>query len=420
MSGFLFVAFLMAAVAVAVVVWPLVRRPAHADVSRTQLNTAIYRDQIAELERDRAAGTLSQADHDHAKAELQRRMLEDVSAESVNTVADSVVVASASPHRASRLLSVMLAVFLLVGGPVVYLAIGTPQALHLSAESARQTVSAEQVRKMIVQLLARLESEPNNHEGWAMLARAYRFVEEHPNAMDAFARSGPLLETSAELLVDYADSAATAASGFDATSRDLLDRALKLDPSNLQGLWMRGTAHFDRQQYALALADWEKLLSLVPADAEVAATLRGKIEQARSMLGDSAQSQSTAAPSSMAAAKPSPASVVDGRVEVAPQVARNVSPGDALMVVVRSADGNPAPVAVLRVPAQGFPMRFSLDDSLSMMDNRKVSQQTQGLLIEARISKSGQAKPQPGDLFGAPVNAKPGDRGVVLMVDQVR
>lgn len=421
MSGFLFAAFLVAAVAIAMVVWPLIRRPAHADVSRSQLNAAIYRDQIAELERDRAAGTLSQADYDQAKGELQRRMLEDVSAESspAPSVGKSAgkaggKAATASPPQgANRALPTALGGFLLIGGALGYMAMGTPDAINMPAQQAGHAVADDQIKQMVEQMAAKLEKEPDNHRGWAMLARSYKFMNRHADAARAYARTGPMLETSAELLVDYADSVATVANGFNAQSRELIERALKLEPTNLQGLWMRGSAWFEDKNYDQAIADWEKLLALLPPTSEEAGTIQGNIDQAKSLGGKST-----------AKAKPAPAAAsgakIEGRVELAPLLVDRVAPGDTLMVVAKGGDGNPVPVAVLRVPAKGFPISFSLDDSMSMLEDKKLSQQTKGVLIEARVSKSGQAMPQKGDLFGQGVPAKPGEKGVVLTVDQVR
>ncbi|HRK38539.1 MAG TPA: c-type cytochrome biogenesis protein CcmI [Burkholderiaceae bacterium] len=421
MSGFLIAALLVASVAIAMVVWPLVRRPAQADVSRSQLNAAIYRDQIAELERDRTAGTLSQADYDQAKAELQRRMLEDVTADAPQAAhtgksaakLGAKAAAGAVTQGANKALPTALGGFLLIGSALGYMAMGTPDAINMPMQQEGHAVADDQIKQMVEQMAAKLEKEPDNHKGWAMLARSYKFMNRHADAAKAYARTGPMLETSAELLVDYADSVATVANGFNAQSRELIERALKLEPTNLQGLWMRGSAWFDEGKYDQAIADWEKLMALLPPTSEEAGTIQRNIDQAKSLGG-----KSTAKP------KPAPAATagvkIEGRVELAPLMVDRVAPGDTLMVIAKGGDGNPVPVAVLRVPAKGFPISFSLDDSLSMMDNHKLSQQTKGVLIEARVSKTGQAMPQKGDLFGQAVPAKPGEKGVVLTVDQVR
>jgi cytochrome c-type biogenesis protein CcmH len=238
-------------------------------------------------------------------------------------------------------------------------------------------------------------------------------MNRYADAASAYARTGPMLETRAELLVDYADVVATVANGFNDQSRELIDRALKLEPTHLQGLWMRGSVWFDDKKYDQAIADWEKLLAVLPPTSAEAGTIQGNIDQAKS-LGGKSTAKAKSAPVAVAGAR------IDGRVVLAPLMVDKVGPGDTLMVIVRRADGKPVPVAVLRVPAKGFPISFSLDDSLSMLDDNKLSQQAQGVLIEARVSKTGQALPHPGDLFGQGVPAKLGDKGVVLTVDQVR
>ncbi len=269
MTAFLIGAALLVGVTIAIIVRPLLRRPADLDFSHAQLNAAIYRDQLAELERDRAEGSLSPADYDQAVAELQRRLLEDV---------EVAVPAAAAPG--GKALPVALGGALLVGSALLYMAIGSPQAIDPPALQSSRFGMAD-IDRMVAGLAAKLESEPENYRGWAMLARSYKVLERYPEAVAAYRRTGPLLDSDAQLLVDYADALAAAEQGFGPEALSLIEKALKLDPANAQGLWLRGTAAFEAKQYDEAIADWQKLEALFPPDSEEAGIIRGKISQAR-------------------------------------------------------------------------------------------------------------------------------------------
>lgn len=275
MSGFLIGAFLVTLVAIALVVSPFLRRPASVDFSRLQLNTAIYRDQLAELARDRSEGSLSQADFEQAQAELQRRMLEDTADESGDRNGQTSV-------PTGRVLPVALAAFLMIGGAVGYMALGNPMAINPPKQS-EHSIGAAEIEKMVADMAAKLEKEPDNYRGWAMLARSYKVMNRFPEALKAYARTGPMLDTSAELLVDYADTLAAVDRGFSKEVLALIDKALKLEPTNMQGLWLRGTAFYEAGRYDKALVDWELLLKSLPPDSEEARVVSGNIAEVRSL-----------------------------------------------------------------------------------------------------------------------------------------
>jgi cytochrome c-type biogenesis protein CcmH len=399
-TSFAIGAAILVVIALLFLLWPFRRHSsAKADLSRQQLNSAIYRDQFAELERDRTEGILSQADYDQARAELQRRLLED------SQVGSEAQAATATP---SRVIPVVLGLVLPLGAILLYLVLGNPAALNPAAASSPhgQQLSQQDIEGMVAGFAAKLEKEPENYQGWAMLARSYKSMGRFPDAIRAYERTGPMLETSADLLVDYADTMA-AANGFDKKVMATIERALKLDAQQPQALWLRGTAAFEAKQYARAIADWETLLKLFPADSEEANVIGGNIAEARQLGG-------------LKSTPPAAANaIVKGRVELASALAGKLPADAVLMVVARPNDGSRMPVAVVRASAADLPFMFTLDDSLAMSPDRKLSQFTE-LQVEARVSKSGQAVPQPGDLYGPAVTVKLGTQNVRLKIDQVR
>ena len=414
MSGFLIGALLVALVTIILVVWPFMRRPASADFSRLQLNTAIYRDQLAELERDRREGSVSQIDYEQAQAELQRRMLEDTDGESAATKQGE----RSAPAPVSRALPIALGAFLLIGGALGYMALGSPQAINPPMQDGHATGDAE-IQRMVADMAAKLEKEPENYSGWAMLGRSYKFLNRHAEAARAYARTGPMLDTSAELLVDYADSLAAAKQGFTPEVLALIDKALKLEPTNLQGLWLRGTSFYEKAQYDKAIVDWELLLKGLPPSSEEARVIKANIDESRNLMGKTSK---PAASGAEKAASPTPASAanlsITGRVEVAENLAGKVPAGATLMVIARPADGSRMPVGVF-IEKGSLPANFTLDDAISMNADNPISKHKE-LSVEARLSRSGQAMAEPGDLYSAAQKVKLGAKNVVLKIDQVK
>jgi cytochrome c-type biogenesis protein CcmH len=271
MMGFAVGATLLVGITLLFVLLPLRHRPASADFSRKQLNAAIYRDELAELESDRAEGSLAQEDYEQARAELHRRLIEDSSEES----------AVQAPAPTGRTLPITLALALPIGAVLLYLMLGNPAALN--PPPPPQQFTADDIERMVAGLAAKLENEPENLQGWAMLARSYKAMGRFPEALRAYERTGTLLDQNADLLLDYADTLAMSAGGFDAKVRALIDKALRLDPKHPQGLWLRGTAAYDAKEYAQALADWETLLALLPPESENAQMLQTNIAEVREL-----------------------------------------------------------------------------------------------------------------------------------------
>jgi cytochrome c-type biogenesis protein CcmH len=286
-----------------------------------------------------------------------------------------------------------------------------------------QSFTADDIDRMVGNLAAKLEKEPDNLQGWAMLARSYKAMGRIPEALRAFERASKLVETNATLLVDYADALASSPAGFNAKAIALIDKALELDPTNAQALWLRGTAAFETGKYAAAAADWQRLLALLEPGSDDARTVEANIAEAQAKGGLPMAKQKVGAggtaKGATAAAAAAAGAFVKGRVELAASLAGKVPDGAILMVVARPNDGSRMPLAVLRVPAAGLPQDFTLDDSLALSPDRSLAQFPE-LQIEARISQSGQATPQPGDLFGPVQTVKLGASKVVLKVDQVR
>ena len=189
---------LLTLLVLALLCWPLLRRRSGDGASRRPINTAIYRDQLADLERDLASGTLSQADYAGAREEIERRVLEDVAADTAPT--------DTAPRRLPRT-ALALAVTLPLAAALLYVALGNPAALDPAARQGPQASAAE-IEKMVATLAAKLEKDPGNLEGWAMLGRSYLVTGRLAEAAKAFDKAGPAMEASTELMLQVAELSA--------------------------------------------------------------------------------------------------------------------------------------------------------------------------------------------------------------------
>jgi len=416
---------LAAAVAVIVVLLlllrPLLWKARGAGASRRQLNMTLYKDDLAKLEQDHADKLIDEAVYQQAQAEMRHRLLEETADEEV----------AATPARSRWTVGlVSLAVPLVAAG--IYLAIGTPGQIDGSA--AAPQVTQKDIEQMVAGLAAKMEQDPGNLKGWAMLARSYKVLKKPMEAERAFERAGAYLDTDAQALADYADVVATNAGGnFAGKPIALIDKALKVDPDNVMALWLAGTAAFTLNDYDKTIRLWEKLATLLPADSDDARSIQASIAEVRAKSGRPALAAVPAAPAAGAApvtaaaaspanphaAKPGKAGAsVSGVVELDRALTDKAKPGDTILVIAR-APGVRMPVAVVRAKAAELPFKFVLDDAVSMRPEAGISSLTE-VSVEARISKSGLAMPEPGDLISTPQIVKVGASGVQLRVAQVR
>lgn len=400
MTGFLIGAAVAVVLVLALLARPFFRKTAAGQSSQRQLNAAILRDQLAKLEQDLAEGTLGKEDHAQARAELQRRVLEDTREE------DAV-----STLRAPRRTMVAVGLLVPVVAVALYLAIGNPASMTQGG-AHQQMANAQDLERMVETLAAKLEKEPDNPKGWAMLARSYKVIGRTAEAEKAFERAGSFIDDDAQMLAAYADVVASNNGGtLVGKPAALIQKALKADPDNPMALWLSGTADLEARNYSQALRTWERLAAMLPPDSDDARMLQGAIDDVRAKSGLPAKAPAAA----LAAAS---GGNVSGTVELDPALKGKAGPDDTVMVIARL-PGSRMPLAAVRLRAAQLPVKFTLDDSQSMNPQSPISAAAE-VEVEARISKSGLAKPESGDLISAVQTVKMGTRGIALRVAQVR
>ena len=395
MTSFLISALLLLVLVLVLLLRPFIFPAKSSSISRRQMNAAIYREELDKLEAEHTAGVITSTDYEIAHAEMRQRLFQDTIEEDDQEVAGS-----------SKKTAIGLCIFIILISSGLYFSLG--DFVRLAERSAEQPVTQEGVEKMVAEFAAKMEKDPGNLEGWAMLARSYRIMGRNQDAAKAYARAGNFIDSDPQLLADYADVLAANANGsFVGKPLQLINQALKLDPNNLMALWLSGTVSYNSGNYKAAVKTWEKLVNQMPPDTDDARAIQGSIAEARFKGG--------LAPS---APVTSSAKVISGTIELSADLKSKMKPGDTVLVIARK-PGERMPVAVLRVPAADFPMSFVLNDALAMNPSAPLSQLSEAS-IEVRISKTGMAKPEVGDLISSAKTIKVGANNVRLLVDQER
>ena len=390
MTGFWILGAALAALALVLLLRPLLFSRRAGNVWREEANISIYKDQLAELDADLAAGKLAPADHARSRAELEARLLQDVAPHEAGT--------SAASRGSARALVVTLALAVPLTGAALYFSVGNPGALAPRADP--HNFDPQQLTGLVERLAARMRENPDDAEGWKLLGRSYAALGRFAEALDAYAKAAARNPRDAELLADMADVLATTRSErLQGEPEKLVLRALEIDPQNLKALALAGTAAFDRKDYGAAARYWQRMLSLVEPGSEDARQIQASIAEARA-LG------AVAAPA------------LKGQVQLSPKLARKAAPDDVVFIFARAAQGPPMPLAVLRKQVRDLPFAFALDDSMAMAPGMKLSAHPR-VIVGARVSKSGDPAPKPGDLQGASAPVANDAQGVNVVIDSV-
>lgn len=415
MAVFLILAALMIAIALAFLLVPLLRAPRAAGAGHARRKLAL-------LDASRRDGLLNDAEYAAKRAQLAQDMLESIDA--------------AHAPRAGFGLAIALALLVPALAIVLYRVVGTPMALAPGALDAAEAPADHQrdMAQAIANLAAKLAEHPDDAQGWALLGRAYEATQQFDKARDALKHAYDLAHDDPDIAVAYAEALALSqpTRRIDGEARRILDEALKAAPDNQRGLWLLGISEFQANRYDAAIAAWNRLLANLPAESDIRASVQQQIARAtaardgKPLPGDDDAAQQAPAASDAAATAPAAAAPATGDgphleivVALDPKLRDKLAPDDVLFVYAKAVSGPPMPLAIQRLPAKSFPLRVTLTDGMGMLPNMKLSQFPQ-VVIGARVSHSGNAMPQSGDLqvLSAPVAVDSKDP-IPLTIDSV-
>lgn len=398
MIVFAAIAAALVVVALAFIIVPMLWR---REVLDEPTALPIYRDQLAELSVDLEAGNLTAAQFEESKRELERRLLEEYRA----------APAPVQGPGKRWLAPAIVAVALPLAGSALYWQLGSPQAFAVPRSAGQQVdpgqITPEHFRALTQKLANALKKNPNDIQGWGMLARSYQALGRPADAAQALSRALLIAPENPDVIADYAAALAGMRNNdLQGKPAQLIGQALEIDPKNQRALALAGAAAYQRKQYDVAIDYWERLVKELPEGSDATRDIRANIAEAKQAQGQSAQA-------------PQAGSVtVSGTVSLSPDLAAKAKPEDAVFIFARPVAGPRMPLAVIRTQAKELPRAFVLDDSMAMTPTMKLSNFPE-IAVEARVSKSGAAMPQSGDLEGASGTVKVGAANVKIVIDKV-
>lgn len=419
--AFWFIAWAMTLLVLGLLLWPILKRQESTKQEEGEKTLSVYRQQFAELEQDYKNAVLTDEQYQQSKRELERRLLEET---------EPVARVPVSPRRpVNRLaIAVALAVVIPTLGGVLYWKLGNPLAItHPTSpspvaqgrdDSDHQT--SEGLDALSEKLKKKLEQNPNDGVGWALLARSYAEIGRHADAVPIYEKAMKLIPDDPQLLADYADALGMLhGRKLEGKPEQLIQQALKIDPNHVKALMLAGTIAFDRREFGQAAQYWERANANLSADMEGEARqeLLAAIAEAKGLATGKPVMASTAGVAAAPAKQGGQAAAISGTVTLAPGLAEKGAQTDTLFVFAREMNGPPMPVSIVRATKKDLPFTFQLDDSTSPMPSRKLSD-VGNVVIVARLSKSGEAKAQSGDLQGMSQPVKPGAKQIAVVIDQ--
>ncbi len=420
---FWFISVCMLLLAMVFILLPFLRSQKGGEsLKRKDLNVQLHREHLRELEDEFNDGLISNEEFNNAKRELEKELLIDIS-----QVDDNKPAAKGVSLKTIIPAIIVLPVFTIS----LYLFLG-----DLSMVGNRQEKIAQQqnhnemhsIEEMVQRLRVRLEMQPEDGEGWEMLARSYVVINKFEDAVKAYRNAHKYIGDDPQLLADYSEALILASdNSLTEEAVNLANKALQQNPEEPKALWIAGYANYQQGKVGQTLTQWERLLQLLPPGSEEANALQENINQIKMQAGMDLADQNQALLEKDTAVetrgnadlKAAPEASVDVHVSLDSALMDKTNPEDTVFIFARASEGPRMPLAIVRKQVRDLPVKVTLDDSLAMSPAMSLSKFDQ-VVIGARISKSGNAMPSSGDLTGTS-NVVQLDEvtGVKITIDQV-
>jgi cytochrome c-type biogenesis protein CcmH len=412
MTLFIFVAGIMLVAALIFVLTPMLRGGAAPDPAKEA------RRLLEALNAARANGILTDAEYTAKRTELGDRLLGSLNAP------------TAQRPRSTMYAALGVALLLPALAILLYRMVGEPGAVDGSAKTVADQPPADHSQNMdqaIEKLAEKLKQNPQDAEGWTLLGRAYEATEHFEQARDALKHATDIAPENPDITIAYAEVLAlsTPERRIEGEPRRLIETAMKTSPDNERGLWLLGIGEYQQKKYDAAIALWNRLIGVLPKDSKTIASVKREIAKAEAErdgkapppdeeMADASDDQS---PAPSTGEVSGPHLVVS--VALDPKLKEKLAPSDVLFVYAKAANGPPMPLAIQRMTADKLPATVTLTDDMGMMPTMKLSQFPQ-VIVGARISKSGNATAQSGDLqvVSKPMDVHTSDP-IALTINQV-
>ncbi|AXS79591.1 hypothetical protein [Dechloromonas sp. HYN0024] len=415
-----FVYIVLASIALSLLVlWGLGKYAANKSPAVAKVDVASA---LRELLLAKAEGRIDQAEFDRQQAVLHAAVLDPVQTQPAFTL----------PVSGQKLGLIAAAAVVVIAVAAIWMsspsgdaqkpaAISEPGAMPGAphAQPGQQGNTGGDLGTVVKKLADKMEKDPNNGEGWLLLAKTYSELRRHAEADAAYTKASALVTLDAQTLADWADAhVMTKDRKWDDEGRKIVKRALAADGKHVKALALAGSEAFDRADYKGAIEFWKRMKAAAAPESMDAKLADANIAEANSMISG----KKPGADATPTAAKAQPAmalGAVAGVVTLSPKLKGKVAADDTVFVVAKAPDGSGAPLAVGRYKGADFPIEFRLDDSMALMPNRTISQFSD-VLVTAKISKTGSADQSKGDIIAAPVKAKLGNTTLVVELNTER
>ncbi len=363
------------------------RRQLIADANLDQENITIAQYRLAELKESRLSGALSESEYAEQLADLELALSDDL---------DIKTAAKVTNAQGRWVVYVVLIVVPLLSTGLYFL-LGNYPAVSHSAEMSVDTerLKLAEINKMVTRLAEKMQDNPDNGQGWLMLGQSYRALEQYPKAVEALANAYRLLGDKPEVMLLYADALANANDkNLIGKPSELIAKVLALEPDNMEALWLGGMAKAQSGEDQAAYDTWKKLLGLLPPGSEGQKQIQGLLDQ---LVAEK--------PQVIVADKSNKPVVANGvevkvAVDMTAELKATAKPNDTVFIYAQALSGPKMPLAIARKIVSELPVTVILNDSMTMMPNMKLSNFPKIKLL-ARVSASGNAMPQAGDLIGS-------------------
>lgn len=384
---FWLLAGLMILIALALVLPPLWRQRPVLAADMDERNIAIAKNRLAELKDQLQSGALNQTQYEEQVVELELALSDDL----------EISKQSNAMQARGRWMVYLLTIAIPVLAVTLYAGLGFYQAIEPSEEmlaASSGTPSLQDIEKMVAKLAERMKTTPDDAEGWMMLGKSYKYLQQYPKAVDAFAKAYSLLGDRPDIMLPYADALAFANDEqLAGKPAELVFKALALEPDNVTALWLGGMAKAQAGDAVASIKLFRKLTSLLPPGSQEQQEIQGLLSKLESQApgGIAAEPEQAAGSSAIA---------VKVEVSLAPELRQSAAPNDTVFIYAQALSGPKMPLAIIRKQVSDLPLTVSLTDAMAMMPAMKLSAFPQVKLL-ARISKSGNAMSETGDLIGS-------------------
>ncbi len=388
---FLLIVSVMILIAFLIVLPPLWRKRPLAAADIDQHNIAIAKQRLVELKEQLQGGNLSQVLYEEQLQELEQALSDDLDIQSPVKLSSTE----------GRWMAIVLMLAIPLGAGLLYWTLGSYQSLTPGSQTAANqgVAEREQMISMVTGLAARLEKEPNDAQGWLMLGRSYKYLEQFPKAVSAYERAYSIMGDKPEVMLLYADALAFVNNEeLAGKPAELVFKALAIEPENITGLWLGGMAKAQAGELVEAMTLWKKLEPLLPEGSDALQEIQGLMAKLDTQMPESG-AQAETKPEQAVSKDQALNAVASLEIQVALSPEMKAEPSDTVFVYAQALSGPQMPLAIVRKQVSELPLTITLTDAMAMMPTMKLSNFEQVKLL-ARISKSGNAMKQPGDLIG--------------------